>query len=318
MEVLPVVYAVLTVDAVLAWACVWFDPRFDSISGMSRLSAQREALLALIRSFGSCAVAYSGGVDSAVVAQAARLALADRAVAITGVSASLASGELEAAQQLARQIGIRHEVLSTHEFEQDAYTRNHGDRCYHCKTELYAQMAQAAQRLQLAVLVNGANQDDVGDYRPGMQAAQQHHVRSPLLECGLTKADVRGLAAHWQLAVWDKPASPCLSSRVQYGVAVNPQRLAMVDRAEHYLRELGLREVRVRIHDGDLARIEIPLADLPRLANPSVREGLVAHLRALGCQFVTLDLEGFRSGSLNRMLSAPPQLHEISLSTRDA
>jgi uncharacterized protein len=266
-------------------------------------------LLSLIESFGSCAVAMSAGVDSAVVAQAARLALGSRAVAITGVSASLAAGELDLAREVARHIGIRHETLDTAEFASVDYVRNAPDRCYHCKTELYAQMRAAADRLGLAVIANGANADDVGDYRPGMTAAAEHGVRSPLLECGITKAQVRALAAEWKLPVWDKPASPCLSSRVAYGEMVTPERLSMIDRAEAWLRGQGLSEVRVRYHAGDIARVEVPTEAIAKLASSEMREAFVALLRSLGFKFVTLDLEGFRSGSNNALL---PVLNSIS------
>jgi uncharacterized protein len=268
------------------------------------LALKRDRLLAALAGYGSCAVAFSGGVDSAVVAQAAQLALGDRAVAVTGVSSSLAEGELAAAEELARRIGIRHESLSTDEFASADYRRNAPDRCYHCKTELYAQLEGLAEQLGVAVIVNGANLDDRGDHRPGMQAAGEHSVRSPLLECEITKADVRALAAHWELPVWDKPASPCLSSRIAYGEEATAQRVAMIDRAEQFLRSLGLRELRVRYHKGDLARIEVPLGELPRLAAPEVRESLARELRDLGFKFVTLDLEGLRSGSLNQVIAA--------------
>jgi len=219
---------------------------------------------------------------------------------VTGVSDSLAQGELAEAEEAARQIGIRHQVLSTNEFSHADYRRNAPDRCYHCKTELYEQLELSARQLGVAVLVNGANYDDRGDHRPGMAAANEHAVRSPLLECEITKAEVRELAAHWQLPVWDKPASPCLSSRIAYGEEVTPQRVARIDAAEQFLRAHGLRELRVRYHQGDLARIEVPLAALSQLAAPDLREALVARLRELGFKFVTLDLEGLRSGSLNQ------------------
>jgi uncharacterized protein len=265
-------------------------------------TVKRDRLLALLASYGSCAVAMSAGVDSTVVAQAAQQALGERAVAVTGTSASLAEGELTAAQDLAQRIGIRHRVLKTDEFSQSDYRRNQPDRCYHCKTELYTQLEGLAGQLGVNVIVNGANVDDQGDYRPGMTAATEHSVRSPLIECGFTKADVRALAAHWQLPIWDKPASPCLSSRVAYGEEVTPERVAMIDRAEQYLRSLGMREVRVRYHRGDLARLEVPAAEIARLAEPGVRSGIVNSLATLGFKYVTLDLEGFRSGSLNQVL----------------
>jgi uncharacterized protein len=266
------------------------------------LAAKRDALLATIAGYGSCAVAFSAGVDSTVVAKAAQLALGDRALAVTGTSASLAAGELDEARRLASLIGIRHQVIDTDEFAQPRYLANAPDRCYHCKTELYTQMESIADKLGVAVIANGANTDDQGDYRPGMQAAGEHHVRSPLLECGLNKLEVRQLAAHWQLPVWDKPASPCLSSRVAYGEAVTPERLAMIDRAEQFLRDQGLRELRVRYHKGDLARIEIPATELARFCRGELREQLLEHLKSLGFKYVTLDLEGFRSGSLNQVL----------------
>lgn len=270
---------------------------------MNGLVEKREALLEWLSRLENCAVAFSGGVDSAVVAQAAYLVLKDRAIAVTGVSASLASGELELAEQLARQIGIRHEVISTGELGQEAYARNAHDRCFHCKTELYSQVERILPQWGVQVVLNGANADDVADYRPGMQAAANFSVRSPLAECGLSKADVRELASHWNLPVWDKPATPCLSSRIAYGLEVTPDKLARVDQGELILRELGLRECRIRYHHGDLARIEVPASAMSRLVEPQVRESLVRKLRELGFRFVALDLEGFQSGSLNRLLS---------------
>ena len=245
------------------------------------LAVKRDRLLDLIAGYASCAVAFSGGVDSAVVAKAAQLALGDRAIAVTGTSASLAEGEFAAAQSLAAQIGIRHQTLATEEFANADYLRNSPDRCFHCKTELYTQLEGMAEKLGVRVIVNGANLDDCGDYRPGMVAARRHDVRSPLIECELTKAEVRELASHWSLPVWDKPASPCLSSRIAYGEQVTPERVGMIDRAEQFLRERGLRELRVRYHGGDLARIEVPLDVLPRLADAQLRESLVAKLRSL-------------------------------------
>lgn len=268
----------------------------------SALAAKREQLLTLLRSYESCVVALSAGVDSAVVAQAAFLALGPRSLAVTGTSSSLASGELAQAQEIAARIGIRHEAIATNEFAQPAYLQNAPDRCYHCKTELYTQLEGLAARFGMQVTVNGVNVDDLGDYRPGLQAASEHDVRSPLAECGITKAEVRQLAAEWNLPVWDKPASPCLSSRVAYGEAVTPERLQMIDLAENALRELGLKSVRVRYHRGDLARIEVPAEAIAQLANEEIRTALAARFRTLGFKFITLDLEGFRSGSLNDLV----------------
>lgn len=270
---------------------------------MNELATKRDRLLAFMGRYDDCAVAFSAGIDSTVVAKAAQLALGHRAVAVTGTSASLAAGELDEAIGLARQIGIRHEIINTDEFSQPDYVRNASDRCYHCKTELYTQIEGLAERLGTSVIFNGANLDDLGDYRPGMQAAQEHRVASPLAECGFTKADVRALAQEWELPIWDKPATPCLSSRVAYGEEVTPKRLAMIDAAEQFLREQGLRTVRVRYHKGDMARLEVPADAIARLCATEIREPLVAHLKELGFKYVTLDLEGFRSGSLNALVS---------------
>ena len=269
---------------------------------MSSLDQKRERLLAWLSDLSSCAVAFSGGVDSTVLAKAAFLVLGDRAVAVTAVSPSLAEGELEEARQLAALIGIAHRAMDTSELSRPEYTQNAPDRCYHCKTELYEQLGRLNDQLDVQVVVNGANLDDTGDYRPGMRAAREHGVRSPLVECKITKQDVRELARQWELPVWDKPAAPCLSSRVAYGEEVTPERLRMVDRAEQFLRSHGLRHVRVRYHRGDLARLEVPVEDLSAICAAEFRVELVERFRSLGFRFITLDLEGFRSGSLNTLV----------------
>jgi uncharacterized protein len=265
---------------------------------MSDTLAQR--LLPWFQSFQSCAVALSGGVDSAVVAAAAQRALGDKAVAVTGSSASLATGELQLAQQVAAKIGIRHIVIQTREFDDPRYLRNAADRCYYCKTELYDRIAEWPLPVAVEVIVNGANVDDLGDYRPGMQAAAQHAVRSPLAECRFSKHEVRALAQHWELPVWDKPASPCLSSRVAYGEEVTPERLQMIDQAEQFLKSRGFSVVRVRYHRGDMARIEVPDDDLPKLF--TLRQDMSARLTSIGFRYVTIDLGGFRSGNLNELI----------------
>lgn len=281
----------------------WFAMTLSTTSSLSdSIAAKRDRLLELLRDYGRCAVAYSGGVDSAVVGQAAFLALGEHAVAVTAASDSLAEGELDAASRLARRIGIRHVVLRTHELANPLYVRNAPDRCYHCKTELYAQLREFVAAWPGAVIVNGANADDQGDYRPGMTAATEHGVRSPLLECGIAKDEVRQLAQAWELPIWDKPAGPCLASRVAYGEEVTPERLRAIDAAEQALRALGLREVRVRYHRGDLARIEVPAEAISRIAQKEVRDTLVRALRSLGFKYVTLDLSGFSSGSMNAVL----------------
>ncbi len=271
----------------------WNDPQ---------LAATRDRLLDTLRGYGRVAVAFSGGVDSAVVAQAAFLALGDRAIAVTAVSDSLASGELEEAEALARQIGIRHRVIRTEEFADPNYLRNNPDRCYFCKSELYGRLASLLAALDADTIASGANADDAGDHRPGMRAAAEQGVRHPLQECGLGKDVVRALARAWGLPTWDKPATPCLSSRIAYGEEVTPERVRMIDAAEQWLRRRGLRLLRVRYHKGDLARIEVPIEELPRFCNPEIRSELIGAFRDLGFKFVTLDLEGFRSGSLNTLV----------------
>ncbi|MFM8275177.1 MAG: ATP-dependent sacrificial sulfur transferase LarE [Gemmata sp.] len=263
---------------------------------------KRERLLSALRELGGAAVAFSGGIDSTVVAKAAFLALGARAVAVTADSASVARAELEDARRLAALIGIRHVVVKTAEFSNPAYLKNDGTRCYHCKTELYSTVEKLLPELGAPVMVSGANLDDLGDYRPGLTAAAEHCVRHPLQDAVFPPADVRALAKHWDLPTWDKPAAPCLSSRMAPGVAVTPERTKRVEDAEALLRSLGLRECRVRYHDGDLARIEVPPAELAPLASEPTRAELARALHALGFKFVTLDLDGFRSGSLNELV----------------
>lgn len=256
-----------------------------------------------IRAIGPVAVAYSGGVDSAVVAKAAVLALRDAAVAVTAVSPSLAQSELAIAREEAKRIGIRHVELSTAEFDRIEYRRNEGDRCFFCKDTLYSVTSAKLAELQVQTILNGANTDDLGDYRPGMKAAAEHHVRSPLIELRISKSVVRDLARFWGLTVADKPASPCLSSRIAYGVEVTPERVQRIEAAEAFLKQLTqIGELRVRLEAGELARIEVPVDALPRLMDPGLRQPIAVRLRKLGFRYVTLDLEGFRSGSLNSAL----------------
>jgi len=273
------------------------------------LMMMRDRLLDVLRGIGKTAVAFSGGIDSTVVAKAAHLALGANAVAVTADSASVPRAEIADARRLAEAIGIRHLVVHTAEFADANYVRNDGARCYFCKSELYARIETLLPGLDVDVICSGANLDDRGDYRPGLKAAAEHGVRHPLQEAGFTKADVRALALAWGLPTWDKPASPCLSSRLAPRVEVTPERTARVEAAEEYLHGLGLRECRVRLHEGELARVEIPASELVRFAAPEVRDGLVRRLRELGFRFVTLDLEGFRSGSLNALVSLEIKRH---------
>jgi uncharacterized protein len=266
------------------------------------LAGKRDQLLQIVRGYGRVAVAFSGGIDSTVVAKAAQLALGDSAVAVTAVSPSLATGELAQAEVIAKLIGIRHRVIHTDEFHDRNYVQNAPSRCYFCKTELYTQLERILPELDADVIANGANTDDTGDWRPGMAAAAEHRVRSPLIDAGLNKSDVRQLALAWGLPTWDKPATPCLSSRIAYGLEVTPDRVAQIDAAECYLRDRGFRELRVRYPQPDVARIEVPISELQRLVESPLRGELIRHFKSLGFKSITLDLEGFRSGSMNAIV----------------
>lgn len=257
--------------------------------------------MAHLRGFTGALVAYSGGSDSALVAWAAHHALGDRAVAVTARSESLALKEAGAAARLARVIGIRHEEIEYSELAIPGYAANPPDRCYLCKGELFSRLTRRARELGLEVVLDGSNADDLGDYRPGRRAGQEMGVRSPLVELGIGKASVREALRALELPVWDKPSSPCLSSRVPYGEPITREKLEQVAAAEAGLRELGFRELRVR-HHGNVARVELPPAELPRAVTGSLAEEIVKRVRAAGFAFVALDLEGLRSGSLNRLL----------------
>jgi uncharacterized protein len=265
-----------------------------------RIDVLREVLAAA----GGVVVAYSGGVDSTLVAAVAARALGDRALAVTGVSAALPPGDLASARATAERIGIRHRTVRTEELSSEGYAANGVDRCYHCKDELYGRLARIAREERLPALVSGANVDDLRDVRPGLRAAAEHGVRHPLVEVGFTKAAVREAARSLGIATWDKPASACLSSRVAFGQRITVGELTRVGRAERLLKELGFAQCRVRVH-GDLARIEVDREQLDRLARPEIRVRVIEGLRTAGFSFVTLDLEGFRSGSMHATAGDP-------------
>jgi len=278
----------------------------DAKSASQGLLAVKAARLReLLAGYRSVLIAFSGGVDSAYLAIAAHDVLGDRAVAITADSPSYPDTHRQLALAIARDFGFKHEMISTAELERPEYRANPANRCYYCKDELYSELAAMARQRDVAVVIDGNNADDRGDYRPGRQAAREHGVRSPLDEADLTKADIRELARAAGLASWDEPASACLSSRIPYGQEVTDQRLRQIERAEQVLRDLGFRIFRVRHHD-TVARLEIAKAEMPRALDPAVNATLVASLKALGYRYVSLDLQGYRLGSLNEALPLRP------------
>lgn len=276
------------------------DPRLAPHAGLE-WPAKLERLRARLAALGRVVVAYSGGVDSSVVLRVAHEQLGAGALGVIGRSDSYALRELELALAQAAEFGAAIEVVTTGELADPVFASNTPDRCYHCKSELYRRLDEVAARFGAASILDGTIADDAHDHRPGRRAAAERSVLSPLAELGFTKADVRAVAGHFGLASEAKPASPCLASRIPYGTVITTGALAAVERAEEALRALGFAELRVR-HHGDVARIEVPAAELPRLLEPELRSRVVAAVRAAGYLFVSLDLEGLRSGSLNRML----------------
>lgn len=265
------------------------------------LDAKLHRLQTILRGMGKVMVAFSGGVDSSFLLRVAVDELGDDVIALTTRSPTEVGEDFVTAVALAEELGVRHEVVDADELEIPGYAENPVNRCYFCKANLYEVCKREAPRLGVDCIADGANLDDLGDYRPGLNAATEHEIRHPLVEAELSKAEIRELSRRFGLQTWDKPSSPCLSSRFPYGTTITRDGLNRVATGERLLRDLGFRECRVRYHDS-VARIEVPVSELPRLVDPSVRRRVAEGLRAAGFLYVTVDLEGFRSGSLNEVL----------------
>ncbi len=262
---------------------------------------KEQSLHEFLRRYRSAVVAFSGGVDSSYLAYAANQVMGDAAQVVTALSPSVSELQQDLVRDFVTTFKLNHHFVDTTEMENPDYTANPTDRCYFCKSELFSRLDALREEWGVEVIFDGSNADDVGDYRPGRKAAEEEHVVSPLIEVGMTKEEIRLLSKKWGLPTWDLPAMPCLSSRLPYGVEVTPEKLRQVERAEQYLRSLGLEQFRVRHHE-ELARIEIASSEMGKILDLKLFEQISRELKTLGYQYVTLDLEGFRSGSLNELL----------------
>jgi pyridinium-3,5-biscarboxylic acid mononucleotide sulfurtransferase len=266
------------------------------------LKSKQEKLLDLLRNMERAIIAYSGGTDSAYLARAAHQVLGHRAIAITADSASIPESHKRDAEAFARQFGLNHQYIATYEFDNPDYVKNDPDRCFHCKDELFTRLEQVAAERGITNIIYGVNVDDLGDYRPGQKAARIHEAQAPLVDANLTKAEIRELSRLAGLPTWDRPASACLSSRIPYGTPVTPETIKTVETGEEAIRALGFRQFRVRFH-GELVRIEIAPEEMERALSSEVAAQFTAIFKPLGFHYVTLDLEGYRQGSLNAVLS---------------
>jgi uncharacterized protein len=265
------------------------------------LNQKQDKLFSLLAEMGRVMVAYSGGTDSAYLAWAANRVLSDNAIAITADSASIPESHKRDAEAFARECGFRHEYIETHEFDNPDYVKNDPNRCFHCKDELFTELTALGHERGIEHIVYGVNVDDLGDYRPGQRAAKLHQVEAPLVDAGLTKAEIRELSRLANLSTWDRPASACLSSRIPYGTAVTVENVKTVEVGEESIRALGFRQFRVRFH-GELVRLEIAKDELARALTPEMAKAFVEIFKPLGFHYVTIDLEGYRQGSLNSVL----------------